>query len=327
MNRFALVLIALLPMCLAPSQLVAAADGPVHIVVLGSSTAAGTGPSHPDSAWVNRYRNALQALDPANQVTNLAVGGYTTYHIRPTGTVPPAGRPKPDTLHNITRALSLDPDAIIINLPSNDAAYGYSVAEQLESYDLVLAAADLAGVPVWVSTTQPRNLTPAGRDNLMAMRDSTYARFGDKAVDFWTDIANPDGTINPLYNSGDGIHLNDAGHRILFQRVMAKDIPQAVTTAVFDEPRPRGSGLRLEACRPNPLCNNSVIRYVLDRRARVRLEVYDIVGRRIAMLQDEEKEAGTHAFAWNAGTFPSGTYILTLRDAGARAARRVTIVR
>ena len=50
----------------------------IHLVVLGSSTASGSGPSTPDSAWVNRYRNYLQDINPLNQVTNLAIGGTTT---------------------------------------------------------------------------------------------------------------------------------------------------------------------------------------------------------------------------------------------------------
>ena len=79
-------------------------------------------------------------------------------------------------------------------------------------------------VPAWIATTQPRNLTIAGRTNLMEMRDSTFTRFDDFAVDFWTTLALSDGTIDPLYDSGDGIHLNDAGHRILLGRVTAKGI-------------------------------------------------------------------------------------------------------
>ena len=96
---------------------------------------------------------------------------------------------------------------------------------------------------------------------------------------------------------------------------------------MFDVPFPAGSGPRLEACLPNPLRSASIIRYSLERRSRVRLEVYDVGGRRIAVLQDGEREAGAHAFTWNAAAFPSGTYFLTLRSRDASTARRMTIVR
>jgi hypothetical protein len=142
----------------------------------------------------------------------------------PDGNAPPAGRPSPDRERNITKALSLKPTAIIINLPSNDATSGYSVQEQLANYSAVLARANAQKVPVWITTTQPRNLSDAQRQNLMAMRDSTFARFGDKAIDFWTDIAEANGRIKSIYDSGDGIHLNDAAHGILFDRVVAAEV-------------------------------------------------------------------------------------------------------
>ncbi len=210
---------------------------PLHIVVLGSSTAEGTGPSNRNNAWVNRYRAYVQSLNPKNAVTNLARGGYTTYHIMPDGYIPPSGRALPDRERNITKALSLKPSAIIINLPSNDATNNYTVAEQLANYEAVLVKARAETVPVWIATTQPRNLSEAQRQNLMAMRDSTFARWGSKAIDFWTGIAEANGSIKSIYDSGDGVHLNDAAHGILFERVVAANVHKvaALTDSVFLE--------------------------------------------------------------------------------------------
>ena len=193
---------------------------PATVVILGSSTAAGTGPEEISNAWVNRYLIYAENQDSQNRVINLAKGGYTTYHMMPRTYSPPEGRPKPDPCRCITMALSLDPSAIVINLPSNDASYGFSVAEQLSNYDVILSAAGERNVPVWITTTQPRNLSQEGRDNLMAVRDSTYSRFTEKAIDFWSGLAQPDGRIDSAFDSGDGVHLNDAGHEILFRRVV-----------------------------------------------------------------------------------------------------------
>lgn len=203
-----------------------------HIVVLGSSTAAGSGPSSPDSTWVNRYRRHLQGINAGNQVTNLAVGGFTTYRLMPTGYIPPASRPAPDTTHNITTAINLNPDVIIINMPSNDVSNGFTVAEQLHNFDTIIGLATLAGIPVWISTTQPKNYGSQTNINMqIEVRDSIFAIYGSHAIDFWTTIATPSGTIDPLYDSGDGTHLNNAGHRILFHRVADKDIPGELYSA------------------------------------------------------------------------------------------------
>lgn len=232
-------------------------SGGVRIVVLGSSTAEGIGPDSPDSAWVSRYRRHLQAMNPQHEVINLAKGGYTTYHLLPTGTQPPGGRPQPDPEWNITHALALVPDAIIINLPSNDAARGYAVEEQLANYDVMLEAAEAKGVPVWIATTQPRNLDGAGRRAQVAMRDSTFARFAPRAIDFWTGLAEDDATIKPAYDSGDGVHLNNRAHALLFQRVAEAGVPKEAAAAAAQKgvgKRARGAeeerrgGVEWEVC-------------------------------------------------------------------------------
>jgi len=205
--------------CLLSVVMLQAKDGVIKIVVLGSSTAAGTGPSNTANAWVNLYRQYIKSVNASSEVVNLAVGGYTTYHVMPSDFIPPTDRPAPNTEHNITKALSHNPDVIIINLPTNDAASNYTVAEQLNNYKVILAKATAQNVPVYVTTTQPRNFSADQRKNLIAMRDSTNKKIGTKSIDFWTDIANTDGTVNPVYDMGDGVHLNDAAHTVLKSRV------------------------------------------------------------------------------------------------------------
>lgn len=196
-----------------------------HIVVLGSSTAAGTGPSVLDSAWVWRYRDELFQNDTRFSVTNLARGGYSTFNILPDGTViPPTISQVIDSQRNISKALSLNPDAVIINLPSNDAANAYPVELQLENYEKILDEVKAIELPYWICTPQPRNFSEDKISIQKEMRDSTIQIFGEFAIDFWTDIATETGTVNPIYNSGDGVHLNDAGHAILLGRVLEKEI-------------------------------------------------------------------------------------------------------
>ncbi len=196
----------------------------VKIVVLGSSTAAGTGPSESRNAWVNRYRRQLQAENGHNQVVNLAVGGYTTYHLLPSDTPTLANRPKPDVRQNVTMALSLNPDAVLINLPSNDTYKGFSLAEQLENYRKICKPLNDKGVPVWVSTPQGRKMEKPKRMIHKELIDSTYEVFGRKTLDFYRDLAHWSGTPSPKYDCGDGVHLNDEGHRLLFEEVLKKEI-------------------------------------------------------------------------------------------------------
>lgn len=185
------------------------------IVVLGSSTAAGAKVSKPDSAWVWRYRNYLNHQPSEFNVINLAVGGYTTASILPEN--------NPE--HNITKALGFNPDALIVNLPSNDAAAGRTVEDQMKNYEIIIEKAAQANIPLWVTTPQPRNFSQDKVQIQLGMIDATYGKFGEVfTVDFWTGFQTPGNTMQPAFDSGDGVHMNDAAHKIMFDRIVAENI-------------------------------------------------------------------------------------------------------
>jgi hypothetical protein len=59
---------------------------------------------------------------------------------------------------------------------------------------------------------------------------------------------------------------------------------------------------------PNPFNPSTVIEYALPRDAFVRIEIYDLLGQRVAMLVEDEKSAGYHTVRFDAARFPSGAY-------------------
>lgn len=209
-----------------PPVYTALCNDPYKIVILGSSTAYGTGASPIDSSWARKFAKYVSLQNPAASVVNLGQPGYNSYHVLPTGFVPPSSRPFPvDTTHNITKALSLNPKAIIVNLPSNDIAFGVPVAEVKSNFELILAKADSAKVPVWFTTTQPRNnLSTTEKQLQVELKNWILQRFGNKAIDFYTDIADAKDSIVLLYSAGDGVHVNNAGHHLFFRKVVEEKI-------------------------------------------------------------------------------------------------------
>lgn len=202
-----------------------------RVVVLGSSTAAGTGASEYDSSWVGKlqleYRKNTTAGNPDTIVTNLAVGGTTTYYAMPTGYTPPPGRPLPDPDHNVTKALSFSPAVIIINFPTNDIGSSYTAKEYMDNLRYLYQHISSTGVKTYISTPQPRSQFDfAKRLALRQLVDSVTNNFRMDAINFWDDLATSDDQYNlrAEVNSGDGVHVNDFGHRLLFQRVRAKNI-------------------------------------------------------------------------------------------------------
>jgi hypothetical protein len=117
----------------------------------------------------------------------------------------------------------LGADGIIINLPSNDTINGINPAQSIDNYDRVIELATAQEIVVWIATTQPRNfISNDNRDDQIELRDLTISNYPHNYVNFWTRLAQGENNafINPDYNSGDDIHLNDGGHEILFRRVI-----------------------------------------------------------------------------------------------------------
>jgi len=63
---------------------------------------------------------------------------------------------------------------------------------------------------------------------------------------------------------------------------------------------------------PNPFNPATIIRFTLPQQSLVKLEVYDILGQRVAELVNEELTAGTHEVLFNASNLASGVYFYML---------------
>ena len=68
----------------------------------------------------------------------------------------------------------------------------------------------------------------------------------------------------------------------------------------------------LEQNYPNPFNPSTKIGFSVPFRAKVRLDVYDILGRRVAELINEEKPAGRYEVDFVANNLSSGVYIYQL---------------
>ena len=82
---------------------------------------------------------------------------------------------------------------------------------------------------------------------------------------------------------------------------------------------------------PNPFNPSTTIPYRLPAPAHVRLEVFNLLGQRVATLVDEEQQAGLHTAAWN-GTdaagrpVAAGLYLYRLRGIGTSGTRRMVLL-
>jgi hypothetical protein len=66
---------------------------------------------------------------------------------------------------------------------------------------------------------------------------------------------------------------------------------------------------------PNPFSSTTYIEYSLGRPTSVKIEVFDVHGRRISTLMHERKSAGTHIVEFNADHLGGGLYLYTISTA------------
>ena len=82
---------------------------------------------------------------------------------------------------------------------------------------------------------------------------------------------------------------------------------------------------------PNPFNPSTIIPYQLPVSGHVRLEVFNILGQRLATLVDEEQSAGTYTTQWDATdaagrAVGAGVYIYRLSSGGMAESRRMVLV-
>ena len=71
---------------------------------------------------------------------------------------------------------------------------------------------------------------------------------------------------------------------------------------------------KLEQNYPNPFNPSTTIKYQVPKAGYVSLKIYDILGREIKTLVNENKDVGYYEVRFDAVRFPSGVYIYELRS-------------
>src|SRR5690606_17773674 len=100
--------------------------------------------------------------------------------------------------------------------------------ETLLNFRLMYQWVTETGAKCYITTAQPRDdFNTAKRALLKETTDSVLSIFGMYALNFWDDLVRTDGSNlrkPEVAAENDGIHVNNLGHRLLFERIMAKNI-------------------------------------------------------------------------------------------------------
>jgi ligand-binding sensor domain-containing protein len=78
---------------------------------------------------------------------------------------------------------------------------------------------------------------------------------------------------------------------------------------------------------PNPFNPSTMISYQLATAGRVMLKVFNSIGQEVAVLVNEQKDAGTYSVRWDAQGVPSGIYFYRLQAGDRLETRKMVYVR
>ncbi len=85
--------------------------------------------------------------------------------------------------------------------------------------------------------------------------------------------------------------------------------------------------ISLDPPHPNPVQGRTAVAFRLSITGHVRLRLFDLLGRQIALLLDEIREAGGHEVPFDASRLPGGTYFLRLEVGGRVLFEKMSVLR
>src|SRR5690606_11777085 len=178
----------------------------------------------------------------------------------------------------------------------------------------------------------PGTLAASGQTAFAVRRDSRVWRSTDGGQT-WEEVA-------PVYEGEQLLRARDAAVGPDGRLYVAGNVggPPAAPSGVYRtvEPvfppvaaetgPPRRAGTRLEVY-PNPAGEAVTVALELSEPGHVRVGLYDVQGREVAVLHEGPLGVGEHALAFETAGLPAGVYLVRAEGEDFTATQRVTVVR
>jgi len=102
---------------------------------------------------------------------------------------------------------------------------------------------------------------------------------------------------------------------------------QPYTTGVEEKPSDRLSDFRLQQNYPNPFNPTTTVNYSVSKTSFVTIKVYNLAGKEVATLLNEEKLPGNYKMEFNANNLPSGIYFYRMQSGSFTDTKKFILLR
>ena len=168
---------------------------------------------------------------------------------------------------------------------------------------------------------------PGAAADVFVEGDYAYVASGDLYVIDISDPGNPTiaaGYETPYYASG---VFGADGNIYVADQTSLLILHFDETTGIISEVQNLPQKFTVLQNFPNPFNASTTIEFGLPGAGHVKLDIYDVLGRRVTNLVDAEKSAGYHRVLWNAADVASGIYLYRLQTDTEATDRRMLLIK
>jgi hypothetical protein len=137
---------------------------------------------------------------------------------------------------------------------------------------------------------------------------------------YWIASYNTPGAAKGAFARGRTVFVGD---RDSFLVLLLNDSP----VGIDEDPELLPELFSLNGVYPNPFNPETIVEFSLADRVDVKLQVYDLLGRSVDIIVNEELEPGTYRVRWSGDGFPSGVYFFSLSGGGVTQTVRATLLK
>ncbi|MBI4947341.1 MAG: T9SS type A sorting domain-containing protein [Bacteroidetes bacterium] len=151
---------------------------------------------------------------------------------------------------------------------------------------------------------------------------SCYCSSSTGNIDLTTAVQAPSGTYHVLVKADDTNVITESD-----ENNNAADLGTLAysATGIWDFSGKAVDAAMLEQNYPNPVITNTTFSFHVLEQVSISLKIYDVVGKEISTVVDQELKSGTYKYEFNRKDIPAGIYYYTLRSGNITQTKKLMI--
>jgi hypothetical protein len=159
----------------------------------------------------------------------------------------------------------------------------------------------------------------------------TISFSGERAMGVWKKpgsggVYRPDGG-QFVFISGRPYRFINQELRVNCEYILENFFGESKISAIAEEDNLIIKMYRLSQNYPNPFNPRTIINYELPITNYVELNIFNILGQKVAILVSEKQEAGKYQVHWNGSGFPSGIYYYRIKAASFEDVKKMILIK